>query len=148
VKLFKSVVWLIVVVGVVLGVDFLLRPIYFFNELSYFHEWRTGVENRDVNVAGIRMHYLAEGPSSGRPVVLVHGLGVSAEEWSALAPYLVGAGYRVYLPDLPGYGRSEKPAGFSYSVHDEAAMVAGFLDAVGLRQVDLGGWSIACRCAS
>ncbi len=141
-KLVKSVVWLIVAVVVVLGVGFMLRPIYYFDELTYFHEWRAGIESRDVTVAGIRMHYLAEGPASGQPVVLVHGLGVSAEEWAALAPYLVRAGYHVYLPDLPGYGRSEKPADFSYSIHDEAAMIAGFMDAVGLKQVDLGGWSM------
>jgi pimeloyl-ACP methyl ester carboxylesterase len=142
VKLLKGVVWLIVIPIVVLGVDFLLRPIYYINELTYFHEWRTGVESRDVNVAGIRIHYLVEGPASGLPVVLVHGLGVSAEEWNALSPYLVRAGYRVYLPDLPGYGRSEKPRDFSYSVHDEAAMVAVFMDALGLTRVDLGGWSM------
>ena len=59
-----------------------------------------------------------------------------------LAPYLVRAGYRVYMPDLPGYGRSQKPADFSYSVRDEASMVAGFMDALGLERVDLGGWSM------
>lgn len=141
-KLLKSVVWLIVIVVVVLGVDFYLRPIFYLNESTYFHEWKTGVESRNVTVSGIRMHYLAEGPAGGQPVVLVHGLGVSAEEWAKLAPYLVRAGYRVYMPDLPGYGRSQKPADFSYSLHDEAVMVAGFLDALGLQRVDLGGWSM------
>jgi pimeloyl-ACP methyl ester carboxylesterase len=75
-------------------------------------------------------------------VVLVHGLGGRSEDWHNLAPYLVKAGFRVYLPDLPGYGRSEQPADFSYSVPDEAAAVVGFLDALGLKQVDLGGWSM------
>ena len=46
------------------------------------------------------------------------------------------------MPDLLGYGRSEKPADFSYSVRDEAGVVVGFLDALGLKQVDLGGWSM------
>jgi pimeloyl-ACP methyl ester carboxylesterase len=74
--------------------------------------------------------------------VVVHGLGGRAEDWRDLAPYLAKAGLRVYLPDLVGYGRSEKPADFSYSVHDEADVVLGFLDAMGLKQVDLGGWSM------
>ena len=141
-KLFKGVVWLIVIVGVVLGMDFLLRPLYYLNEWTYFQEWKNGVESRDVTVAGIRMHYLAEGPAGGQPVVLVHGLGSRAEDWADLAPYLARAGYRVYVPDLPGYGRSQKPPDFSYSIHDEAAIVASFLDALGLKQVDLGGWSM------
>jgi pimeloyl-ACP methyl ester carboxylesterase len=75
-------------------------------------------------------------------VVLVHGLGGRAEDWRNLAPFIAKAGFRVYLPDLPGYGRSEKPADFSYSVRDEAAVVVGFLDALGLKRVDLGGWSM------
>ena len=52
------------------------------------------------------------------------------------------AGFRVYMPDLLGYGRSERPADFSYSVRDEAGVVVGFMDALGLKQVDLGGWSM------
>ena len=79
---------------------------------------------------------------TGPVVVLVHGLGGSAEDWRNLAPWLVKAGYRVYTPDLPGFGRSEQPSDFSYSVHDQAEMVAGFMDALGLKQVDLGGWSM------
>ena len=141
-KLFKGVVWLIVIVGVVLCLDFLIRPLYYLNEWTYFQEWKNGVESRNVTVAGIRMHYLAEGPAGGQPVVLVHRLGSRAEDWADLAPYLARAGYRVYVPDLPGYGRSQKPPDFSYSIHDEAAIVASFLDALGLKQVDLGGWSM------
>ena len=52
-------------------------------------------------------------------MVLVHGLGGRCEDWRNLAPYLVRAGFRVYMPDLPGYGRSEKPADFSYSIPDQ-----------------------------
>ena len=73
-----------------------------------------GWQNREVTV-GVRMHYEVEGPADGPVVVLVHGLGGRAEDWRKLAPYLAKAGFRVYLPDLPGYGRSEKPADFSYS---------------------------------
>jgi pimeloyl-ACP methyl ester carboxylesterase len=101
-----------------------------------------GAASRSTTVAGLRIHYDVLGPATGPPVVLVHGLGGRAEEWLGFAHYLVRAGYRVYLPDLPGYGRSEKPADFSYSVPDEAAFVVGFMDAMGLKQVDLGGISM------
>jgi hypothetical protein len=72
-----------------------------------------GAESRSVIVAGIRIHYDVLEPVSGPPVVLVHGLGGRAEEWLDLAHFLVKAGYRVYLPDLPGYGHSEMPTSFS-----------------------------------
>ena len=101
-----------------------------------------GGESRWVSVNGARVHYDVLGPAAGAPVILVHGLGGRAEEWLALAHDLAKAGHRVYLPDLVGYGRSDQPAGFSYSVRDEAGVVVGFMDAMGLKQVDLGGISM------
>jgi len=132
----------IVVLGVAAGVGFWLRPVSYFTEVMYARECLTGVESRTVTVAGHRIHYNALGPANGPVVVLVHGLGGHAEDWRDLAPYFAGAGFRVYMPDLPGFGRSEKPAEFSYSIPDQAGAVIGFLDALGLKQVDLGGWSM------
>lgn len=128
--------------AVIATAGFYFFPVGCYNEWTYLHENFSGIENGTVKVAGHRVHYLAEGPANGPAVVLVHGLGASAEDWRALAPYLVRAGFRVYIPDLVGYGRSEQPRNFSYSVRDEAEVVIGFMDALGLRQVELGGWSM------
>jgi pimeloyl-ACP methyl ester carboxylesterase len=124
------------------GLGFWLRPVTYFDETMYLREAWNGIENRSVTVAGHRMHYEVQGPADGPVVVLIHGLGGRAEDWHKLSPYLAKAGFRVYMPDLFGYGRSEKPVDFSYSVRDEASAVVGFLDAMGLKQVDLGGWSM------
>jgi len=144
-KLTRESVWFgcaLWVVAMAAGLGFWLRPVSYFNESMYLKEAFTGFENRYVTVAGHRMHYLVKGPSNGPVVVLVHGLGGRAEDWLILAPYLAKAGFRIYMPDLLGYGRSEKPAEFSYSVREEAGTVVGFMDALGLKQVDLGGWSM------
>ena len=141
----RTIKWLAVAVAalvVVAAVAFYARPVTFFQHYTEMRLCLSGAESHSVTVAGHRMHYYAEGPSSGPVVVLIHGLGGRAEDWSNLASYLARAGYRVYLPDLPGYGRSQKPRDFSYSVHDQAAAVVGFFDALGLQQVDLGGWSM------
>jgi pimeloyl-ACP methyl ester carboxylesterase len=124
------------------GVGFWARPVWYYNEAIYLSGYLSGARSRSVQVAGHRVHYLVMGPVTGPVVVLVHGLGGNAEDWRNLAPWLAKAGYRVYMPDLIGYGRSEQPADFSYSVPDEAQAVVGFLDALGLRQVDLGGISM------
>jgi pimeloyl-ACP methyl ester carboxylesterase len=129
-------------VVVVAALGFWLRPVGYFNELMHLRMRFEGAESRWTTVAGCRVHYYAEGPANGSVVVLVHGLGGRAEDWRALAPYLAKAGYRVYMPDLIGYGRSDRPAGFSYSMPDEASVVVSFMDALGLKQVDLGGWSM------
>lgn len=130
------------VILVLAGIAFYLRPLDFYDDFTYLQQAFHGVENRWAWVDGHRMHYELEGPANGQPIVLVHGLGGRAENWRALAPYFARAGYRVYMPDLIGYGRSEQPRNFSYSIRDEAALVVAFFDAVGLKQVDLGGWSM------
>lgn len=129
-------------VALAFGIGFWLRPVTYFDEAMYLREALLGIENRTVMVEGHKMHYEVAGPENGPVVVLVHGLGGRAEDWHKLVPYLVEAGFRVYMPDLFGYGRSEKPADFSYSVRDEAGAVVGLMDALGLKRVDLGGWSM------
>ena len=141
----KAIKRLLCVAGVlaaIAGFGFWVRPVSYFSEATYVREFFSGIESRSVLVGSHPVHYLAQGPANGPVVVLVHGLGGQAEDWQNLAPYLAQAGFRVYRPELPGFGRSERPADFSYSVHDQAEVVVGFLDALGLKQVDLGGWSM------
>jgi pimeloyl-ACP methyl ester carboxylesterase len=101
-----------------------------------------GAESREVTLGGHRIHYYVRGPESGSAVVLVHGLGGRAEDWVNIAPYLARAGYRVYTPDLLGFGQSEKPGDATYSIHDQAELVVNFFDAMNLKQADLVGWSM------
>lgn len=124
------------------GVVFWTRPLTVFGLFSRAQMYCAGAGSHYTTVEGYRIHYYALGPEDGPVAVLVHGLGGRAEDWTKLAPYLAKAGYRVYLPDLPGFGESERPQNFSYSVTDQANVVIGFLDALGLKQVDLGGWSM------
>ena len=138
----RKILWIAGLLLVFGGMGFWERPVSYLNEWIYTRDWLSGVQNREVMVGGHLVHYETEGPARGPVVVLVHGLGGRAEDWRDLAPSLAKAGFRVYLPDLIGYGRSERPADFSYSVHDEAGVVVGFLDALGLSQVNLGGWSM------
>ena len=99
-----------------------------------------GVHSNYVTVRGYRMHYLVGG--SGRPLLLVHGLGSRGEDWANLIPQLINSGNHVYALDLLGYGDSEQPRDARYSISQQAAMVEGFLDSQHLQQVDMAGWSM------
>jgi pimeloyl-ACP methyl ester carboxylesterase len=121
---------------------FAVRPMEFISAITDLRLMISGARSHSVEVAGNRLHYYVMGPSSGEPVLLLHGLGGSAENWQNLAPYLQQAGYRVYLLDLLGYGKSDRPPNFSYTVLDQADVVLGVLNSLNLRQVDLGGWSM------
>jgi pimeloyl-ACP methyl ester carboxylesterase len=62
-----------------------------------------GLEERTAEIKGVRMRYFIGG--TGPPLVLVHGLGGSAWNWTELAP-LLARRHRLLVPDLPGHGGS------------------------------------------
>jgi haloalkane dehalogenase len=61
-----------------------------------------------TEIDGLRLHYVDEG--EGRPIVCFHGEPTWAFLYRKMVPPLVAAGHRVICPDLPGFGRSDKPA--------------------------------------
>jgi pimeloyl-ACP methyl ester carboxylesterase len=120
-----------------------LKPLWVADQQVRLKLWREGVESKYVEVGGYKMHYLEARPENGTgtPLLLVHGLGARAEDWSAMIPALAAKGFHVYAPDLLGYGRSAKPD-VSYSIAMEETAVTQFMQAVGLTRADVGGWSM------
>lgn len=69
---------------------------------------------------GLRIHYLDEGPADAAPVLLLHGEPSWSFLYRTMIPVLVAAGHRCIIPDLVGFGRSDKPASpddYSYQRH-------------------------------
>lgn len=91
-----------------------------------------------VEVGGLKIHYMVEG--SGSAVILVHGNGLSAGQWklniSPLAKY-----YKVYAPDLPGFGLSDKPD-LDYGVDYYVGFLKEFMDSIGVHKASLVGNSM------
>jgi haloalkane dehalogenase len=82
---------------------------------------------------GLRLHYVDEGQGNGAgPIVCFHGEPTWAFLYRKMLPPLVEAGHRVICPDLPGFGRSDKPTDrgwYSYDRHCELiGKVLGGLD--------------------
>lgn len=71
-------------------------------------------------------------------VVMVHGNAELSRAWTCWMPQLVGT-YRVVRPDLPGFGASSEPSGYSWSVSELAADLGRFLDALQIAQCHLVG---------
>ena len=77
-------------------------------------------EVRDGEGGTLRVHYLDEGPTDAAPVLLVHGEPSWSYLYRHMVPILVNAGHRVVVPDLVGFGRSDKPTrqtDYSYARH-------------------------------
>jgi pimeloyl-ACP methyl ester carboxylesterase len=103
-----------------------------------------GFISRRVRVAGLDLHVRTRGGAAGRPWVLLHGLAVSHRYLMPTAAAL--GGVPVYVPDLPGFGLSDKPR-HVYDVHQQAQVVATWMDAEALSDACLLGNSFGCQVA-
>ncbi|HEY0419223.1 MAG TPA: alpha/beta hydrolase [Acetobacteraceae bacterium] len=104
------------------------------------------LESRWHHVGGLRLHALASiDPvrADRTSVVLVHGLGVSSPYMHPIARHLA-ADVQVYAPDLPGFGRSDKPQRV-LSIPELADTLAAWMEAAGLRRASLVGNSLGCE---
>ena len=104
----------------------------------------TSIQPGFVDIGSLRVHHMHGG--RGSPVVFIHGLGSSGYmEWRfTLEP--TADRHRVYAPDLPGYGRTEKPRA-RYTIPYFARFVERYIEDRGLRSVVLVGASLGGRIA-
>jgi pimeloyl-ACP methyl ester carboxylesterase len=70
-----------------------------------------GLKSKFATVGGVRLHYWVGGDPNGQPVILWHGFLSTGYAWRDVAPALAEAGMAVLVPDMRGYGDSDKPAG-------------------------------------
>lgn len=61
----------------------------------------------EVIVNGVKTNYQVFG--EGKPFLILHGWGSNSERWVPVADAIAKAGFRVVIPDLPGFGKSELP---------------------------------------
>lgn len=105
----------------------------------------TPYPQQDVQVDGLRLRTLDEGPRGGEVVVILPGHTARIEAYDSLVPFLSDR-RRVLLPDLPGKGYSSKPdRPYSFAFYTE--VLAGYLDALGVERVHLAGGSLGGNLA-
>jgi haloalkane dehalogenase len=87
------------------GVDVLRTPDERFSDLPGYP-----FAPHYVDVDGLRIHYVDEGPRDAAPVLLLHGEPSWSYLYRRMIPVIVAAGHRAVAPDLVGFGRSDKPS--------------------------------------
>ena len=94
-----------------------------------------GFESKTATVAGVRLHYWIGGHPRGRAVILWHGFLSTAYAWRDVAPALAQAGLAVLIPDMRGYGDSDKPPGNDgYDARSLAEECRALVSAIGFGQ--------------
>ncbi len=102
--------------------------------------------SRFVEVEGARLHIRDTGPRDAQAVLLLHGFGSSLHTWEEWARILETR-FRVVRLDLPGFGLTGPDPRDDYSDARAVAILAGLLDALGIRQADVVGSSMGGRLA-
>lgn len=92
--------------------------------------------------SGIRMTYLTLGPEDGTSIILIHGATDSRLSWFQVAPDLAEKGYRVYVPELRGHGKTDKPKEDAYTLDEHTEDIKSFIDLLDLKKVNLVGHSL------
>lgn len=97
------------------------------------------MQSRTVTALGTQVHYLLGG--QGPPLLLIHGIGESNNSWSSNYDVLARH-FRVYAPDLIGWGQTAPSPEYRHDLVGLADFILAFMDACGLEQTFVVGWSL------
>ncbi len=110
------------------------------------------ISSRYVKAGNLNIHYLTAG--EGEPVVLLHGWPTHSYLWRKIIKPIANT-RRVIVPDLPGFGKSDKPLDVSYGFDFQSSALDDILNSLNIRKTalvvhDIGGpiglhWAIRNR---
>ena len=93
-----------------------------------------------VEVEGLRMHYVDEGPKDGEVILLLHGQPAWSYLYRKMIKGLAQQGYRCIAPDLMGMGKSDKPIKESFHTFDKhCELTLAFIDSLQLKDMTIFG---------
>lgn len=95
-------------------------------------DWKNAGRYFDYN--GFRVFYRDEG--NGETLVCIHGFPTASWDWHRVWPHLIQR-FRVIAADMIGFGFSDKPRGYPYSIHDQAALHERLLASLGAQRIHI-----------
>ena len=97
-------------------------------------------EIQDIDLGALRIHYVDEGPRNAPVILCLHGEPSWSYLYRKMIPLFTATGFRAVVPDLVGFGRSDKPSQRSdYSYKKHVQWMKEWIDEVGLRDITMLG---------
>ena len=91
-----------------------------------------------IQLGDIRIHYVDEGESSEEVVLLIHGEPTWSYLYRKMVPIVSESGYRVIVPDLVGFGKSDKPINQEdYTYEKHVGWISSFIESLDLKNINL-----------
>lgn len=106
---------------------------------------------KQVDAGLLSVGYAEQGPADGPAVILLHGWPYDIHSYVDVASLLAGAGYRVLVPHLRGYGTTRFRSDATFRNGQQAALgvdLVDFMDALGIEKAILGGYDWGARTAN
>ena len=106
---------------------------------------------KQVAAGVLNVGYAEAGPSSGRPVILLHGWPYDIHSFTEVVPLLASAGYRVLVPYLRGYGTTRFLSSETFRNGQQAALaldVISLMDALAIDKAVVAGFDWGARTAN
>ena len=131
---------LVVVVAIVvlLAVFYFLFPESVFKLAIDAQRRSADLTKKEVQVDDHKIVYLEGG--KGDTVILLHGFGGNKDVWTGFAKYLKG--YRLVIPDIPGFGESSQVTKDSYSIESQIGRISRFVEVLKLDKFHMAGNSL------
>jgi pimeloyl-ACP methyl ester carboxylesterase len=105
---------------------------------------------KQINAGVLNVGYAEAGPADGMPVILLHGWPYDIHTYVDVAPILAGAGYRVIVPYLRGYGSTRFLSAETFRNGQQSALAVdaiALMDALKIKSAILGGCDWGARTA-
>jgi pimeloyl-ACP methyl ester carboxylesterase len=106
---------------------------------------------KQMNAGLLNVGYAEDGPSDGRPVLLLHGWPYDIHSFVDVAPLLASKGYRVIVPYLRGYGTTRFLAGDTFRNAQQSAVgldIIALMDALKIQTATVAGFDWGGRTAA
>jgi abhydrolase domain-containing protein 6 len=102
-----------VVIVIIAAILYFVAPSYLYNKSVNGLRKDAGLTIKSVNIPDFKIVY-AEG-GTGDTIIMLHGFSANKDHWLRFSKYFT-PGYRVIIPDLPGFGESSKPPEAKYNI--------------------------------
>ncbi len=105
---------------------------------------------KQIDAGVLNVSYAEAGPSSGTPVILLHGWPYDIHSFIEVAPLLAAAGYRVIVPFVRGYGSTRFLSGETFRNGQPSALALdtiALMDALKIQKAILAGFDWGARTA-